>query len=235
MMLAEQIEDVIHKSLCRDLDHVAKLLWQAHGSGTVSDEEAARLATLLEARRGVARAQGARHSGFKPISFTPRRPQRSPDRQRSLLRRRQIASAGGMPPFLAAGFTVAEQSVLAIIAGEVRLHGTCDRSIDELVARSGTSRSTVQRAIRAAGFAGLTVKQERPRRGQKSETNVIRIVSKEWLAWIRRGPPRQSAGNRVSILKPHGQQDLESESSNEESRKIWATPRGSRPTATGGA
>jgi hypothetical protein len=122
-MFAEQIEGVIHSSLCRDLDHVARNLWQGFAAGQVTDDEAARLATLLEARRGIARAQGARRSDFRPIAFTPRRPQRSPDRQRSRLRRRQLAAAGPLPPHLAAMFTPGELAAMAIIGSEIRQNG----------------------------------------------------------------------------------------------------------------
>jgi hypothetical protein len=210
-VFAEQIEQLIPNILGRDVDYVAKTLWQAFSAGQVTDDEAGRLAMLIEARRGVARASGSPVGAFKPIAFTPRRPQRSPDQRRSLLRRRQLAAAGPLPPHLAAGFTTGELSVLAVIASEVRQQGTCDRSIDELAARAGVSRATVQRAVRAAVFGGLITKEERPRRGQKSLTNVIRIVSREWLAWIRRGPRRPIAGDRVSVSQPHGQQRPESE------------------------
>lgn len=195
-MFAASLEAVIHSSLSRDVDHLARNLWQAYSAGSVTEEEAARLAMLLEARRGVARAQGARLSGFKPIVFVPRRPQRSPDQQASLLRRRQL-SQGPLPPHLCSMFTVGELSVLAIVGAEIAQNGCCDRSVDELAARSGTSRATVQRAVHAACFAGILTKEERPRKGCKSLTNILRCVSREWMAWLKR--------YRVSAVKPHGQ------------------------------
>src|SRR4051794_16747019 len=83
--------------------------------------------------------------------FPPkRRPQRSPDRQRSLERRRKLAASGPMPPALAARFTTGELAVLKIVADEVRTKGACVLSVAEMAARSGTSESTVRRALRAA-------------------------------------------------------------------------------------
>lgn len=207
-MFAEQLEQVIPNILGRDIDHMAKALWQAFAAGQITEEEAARLAMLLEARRGVARAAPRSPAGaFKPLAFVPRRPQRSPDQQRSLLRRRQLAAAGPLPPALAAMFTVGELAVINVIGAEIRQQGCCDRSIDELAARSGTSRATVQRAVHAACFAGLLTKEERPRRGQKSETNILRCVSREWAAWLKR--------YRVSNARPHGDQGSNSEAVNQ--------------------
>lgn len=205
-MLADQIGAVIHNCSLRDLDHIARKLWQAYGSGTISEPEAERLASALELRRGVRRAELPRGMAPVALSFVPRRPQRSPDRVRSQLRRRQLAAAGPLPPALACMFTTGELAALAVIGAEVRQQGTCDRSIDELAARAGVSRSTVQRAIRQACIAGLVTKEERPRRGQKSQTNILRVVSREWSAWLKRAGRQPGQPHRVSILKPHGQQ-----------------------------
>jgi hypothetical protein len=209
-MFCEQIEQVIHSSSLRDLDHVAKLLWQGLGNGSVSEADAERLATLVEVRRSLRRAQQPQRPIPLALAFTPRKTQRSPDRQRSKARRRQLAAAGPLPPPLAAMFTTGELAVLAVIVFEVRQNGVCDRPIDELVARSGTSRTTVQRAVRFAAISGLITKEERPRRGCKSLTNVIRVVSQEWLTWLKKRPaPRPSPGPgayRVPNSKPHGQQ-----------------------------
>lgn len=189
-MFAEQLAEVIHTCSRRDLDYTARSLWRAFASGAVTEEEAERLASLLEARRGLARAAGSPTGAFRPLTFTPRRPQRSPDQRASLLRRRQLAAAGPLPPALASLFTTGELSVLSVIGSEVRLQGCCSRSIDEIAARAGVGRSTVQRAVRVAAIAGLVTKEERPRRGCKSETNVIRIVSAAWLDWLKKRPAR---------------------------------------------
>jgi hypothetical protein len=78
----------------------------------------------------------------------------------------------------------------------VREKGHCDRTIAEISARAGVCRTTAQNAIRAAAAMGLLTVQERRREGQKNLPNVVRIVSREWLQWIRRGG--RSAGRPAS-------------------------------------
>jgi hypothetical protein len=92
-----------------------------------------------------------------------------------------------MPPALACKFTVAELAVLRIVGDEVRGQGSCARTIDEIAARAGTCRRMVQNAIRQAAALGLLTVQERRREGQKNLPNVLRVVSREWLSWLRIG------------------------------------------------
>src|SRR3712207_460208 len=105
-----------------------------------------------------------------------------------------------MPPALACKFTVSELAVLRIVGDEVRQHGHCDRSIDELAARAGVCRSMVKNAIRAAARLGLLTVQERRREGRRNLPNVIRIVSKEWTVWLARG----GRSSRPSAEPLHG-------------------------------
>ena len=50
-------------------------------------------------------------------------------------------------------------------------------------------RTTVQNALRQARRLGLiTVEERRPPGRRKSLNNIVRIVSEEWLTWLRRGP-----------------------------------------------
>ncbi len=92
-----------------------------------------------------------------------------------------------MPPALAARFTQAEMAAFRIVSDEVRHHGVCALHIDAIAARAGTCRTTVKNALREARRLNLVTVQERRRRGQKSLTNLVRIVSPEWTAWIRIG------------------------------------------------
>ena len=104
-----------------------------------------------------------------------------------------------MPPALAARFTVAELAVLRIVGDEVRARGCCDRTIAEIAARAGVGRSTVKNAIREAAELGLVTVAERRRDGQVNLPNVIRVVSREWLAWLAKGPRR---GEGVALVEP---------------------------------
>ncbi|MBX3492144.1 MAG: GntR family transcriptional regulator [Parvibaculum sp.] len=169
------------------LDHLSKSIWQAVLSGAVSDDDAQHLAERIHASRGKTRAAYV-PVGLppgRPSIFPPRKAQIPTDRQKSRLRRRQLAASGPMPPRLAAMFTTSELSAIKVIADEVRAKGQCDRSIAEIAARAGVGRTTVQNAVRLAAREGLVTVQERRRQGQKNETNIIRVVSAEWRAWLK--------------------------------------------------
>jgi hypothetical protein len=172
------------------LDHLSKAIWQALAAGAVGDEDAQALAERLHARRSVVRGE------IKPVGilpgrlsiFPPRRPQRAPKRPVAIARRRHLAASGPMPPSLACKFTVGELAVLRIVGDEVRQHGQCDRCMDELAARAGVCRSLVKNALRTAARLGLLTVEERRRAGRRNLPNVVRIVSREWLVWLARGP-----------------------------------------------
>ena len=106
------------------------------------------------------------------------------DRARSQERRRRFAYSGPMPAHLAQSFTPAEVAVLRIVADEHRDRGGCDRSVDEIAARAGVCRRTVQNALRHAERLGLVSITERRRDGARNLPNIVRVISREWLAWI---------------------------------------------------
>ena len=109
-----------------------------------------------------------------------------------------------MPPALAARFTQAEMAALRIISDEVRHHGVCGLHIDAIAARAGTCRTTVKNALREARRLNLVTVQERRRRGQKSLTNLVRIVSPEWTAWIRIGGKKSTTTDIAQKEKGFG-------------------------------
>ncbi|PYE38831.1 hypothetical protein DFI02_13510 [Rhizobium sp. PP-F2F-G20b] len=221
----------------RNLDHVAKQLWTAHGAGLLPDDDAQALAAAIEARRhpsGPRKLQDApqglqRH---RQSFFPPRRPQRSPDRARSIARRRRLAASGPMPPALACNFTTSELSVLKIVADEITMHGTCSRTIAEIAARAGVSRTSVLNALREAQTLGLVTVEERRREGQRNLPNVVRVVSAEWRIWLGRG-------GRVQKNAPHGYQSIPEDKSQpidtgNRHKKGFRDRRG-RPSASPGA
>jgi hypothetical protein len=89
---------------------------------------------------------------------------------------------------------------MRIIGDECRAHGCCALHIDAIAARAGVHRTTVQNALREAQSRGqvpgspIISVQERRRRGQRSLTNIIRIVSREWRDWLHKGPSRSTMG-----------------------------------------
>jgi DNA-binding Lrp family transcriptional regulator len=122
---------------------------------------------------------------------------RSPDRQRSLERRRRLALSGPLPPGLACQFTTGELAALRIIGDEWRTHGRCTLFIDAIAARAGVSRSTVKNAIRRARELGLVSVEERRATAFRNDSNVVRVISKEWRTWLAHGR-RETAVKKVA-------------------------------------
>ena len=188
-MFADQLSTAIATASLKTLDQLSRTIWQGHATGAIADDQAQQLAEQIQSRRQPARVE-RKPVGLPPgrnSIFPPRRPQRSPDRPASIHRRRTLAASGPMPPALAAHFTTAELAVLRIVADAVRDNAHCLKSIPEIAARAGVCRTTVQNAIRQAARLGLVVVQERRREGRKNAPNIVRVVSTEWLTWIKRG------------------------------------------------
>jgi hypothetical protein len=100
---------------------------------------------------------------------------------------------------------------MRIVGDECRVHGCCTLHIDAIAARAGVHRTTVQNALREAqgrepGRTAIITAQERRRRGQRSLTNIIRIVSRDWRDWPPQGPiPVRHEGG----FKMRGSQKIE--------------------------
>lgn len=187
------------------LDELSRQVWQALGAEAVDDSQASRLAEQVEARRKTVRGE-IRPVGIpagRPSLFPPKRYQRSPDRVESRERRRLLACLGPLPSQLAARFTEGQRAVLKIVGDEVRANGLCALCVDAIAARAGVCRRLAQAALRLAAGDGLLTIEERRREGRKNETNLVRIISREWLAWLRRGraaPPLPSPGSSAPAV-----------------------------------
>lgn len=180
------------------LDWASGRIWQAYGAGEVGEQLTQSLADRIAARKAELRP-GPKAVGqiARPASiFPPRKRQVSPDRRASLMRRRRMASSGPLPPALAAHFTVGQLAVMRVISDETRDRGQCAVTIAEIAARAGVCRSLVQQALHIAAGLGLLIVQERRRQGQKNLPNLVRLVSVEWLAWIKRGPKASPLATR---------------------------------------
>ncbi len=94
-----------------------------------------------------------------------------------------------MPAKIAAAFTPRELAVLSVIGRQCQRGGTCLLPIDQIAALAGTSRTTAQNALRAARRLGLIEVRERRRRGLPSMTNVIKVISADWSAWLKLSGP----------------------------------------------
>jgi hypothetical protein len=169
------------------VDQIARLTWRAHAEGHILDAEAEAISEALQGRRAAFAARGTPWALSSPIRLNAhRRPApRSPDRQASLERRRRQAASGAMPPALAARFTTGERATLAVIARQCQGSGVCTLPIDAIAALAGVNRTTTQNALRAAKAQGLIFARERRRPGLPSLTNVLRVISPEWIAWLK--------------------------------------------------
>ena len=171
------------------MDELSRQLWQGHGSGVLGDHEAQILAERLHGRRSAIR-EGIRPVGIpagRASLFPPRRSLRSPDRVASLERRRLLACSGPLPPQIAARFTEGQRAVLRIVGDEVAAKGVCGLCIDAIAARAGVCRRLAQGALRLAAGDGLLTIEERRHQGRKNSPNLVRIIGREWQAWMRRG------------------------------------------------
>jgi hypothetical protein len=92
-----------------------------------------------------------------------------------------------MPPALAAQFTTGELAALRIVADEIARRGDCRLPMGAVAARAGVSETTARNALRGARREELLTIEARPRPGRPNLTNIVRVISAEWLAWIARG------------------------------------------------
>ncbi|MCJ2127373.1 hypothetical protein [Methylobacterium sp. E-045] len=195
------------------MDELSRQVWQGHGSGALAGEEAQALAERLHGRRSAIR------DGIVPVGisagrtslFPPRRNVTSPDKAMSRDRRRLLACSGPMPPALASRFTTGQLAVLRIVADEVAAKGVCGLCIDAIAARAGVCRRLAQGAIRLAEGDGLLTVEERRHVGRKNSPNLVRIISREWQAWMRRASRATVRGVGCKAIHPTDSRVLTSE------------------------
>lgn len=174
-MFADEIRRMAQAAPRAALPAVSTALWRAFGAGQVSEAEAESLSALIESRKAVPAA-----------SVSPRRPAGSrPRSDASMARRRRWAASGWLPPQLAAHFTLAETAVLAVVAAEVAKRGDCRLCHGHVAALAGVARSTVRAALRRARELGVLTVEERRASAWRNLPNILRIASREWLAWCR--------------------------------------------------
>jgi DNA-binding CsgD family transcriptional regulator len=116
-------------------------------------------------------------------------------------RRRRWAASGAIPPALASRFTLAEQAVLAVVSAEHRKRGDCRLTNKEIADVAGVSITTVKNALRAARALNLLSIEERRLTAFRNASNVVRIVSPEWRAWLRLGGGGKSVPRSPTQLK----------------------------------
>jgi hypothetical protein len=194
---ASVIYDAINVAETPDqLDDLARTMWRGYGEGAITDDDANVLQSCIDRRRPLpsntprtapGRAIGELAGRVLSRSWSRQHP-RSPDREASRCRRRVLGGFSAMPPNLRWHYTEGQRAVLTIIAGEIKHHGECDLPIDKIGALAGVCRTTVQTTLHEARLLSHITVAERPQIGRKSLTNIVQIISREWLVWIKRGP-----------------------------------------------
>lgn len=169
------------------LPSVAERLWRAYGAGLVTEDEAADLSALIEAKKALPAPPAA---AKKFVGSRPRT-------DASTARRRRWAASGWLPPALATRFTAAELAALAVVAAEVAQRGDCRMPIERIAAVAGVGRTTTKNAIRAARLLGFLTVEERRLAAWRSDTNIIRIIAPEWVSWLRLAPRGRPPGGGV--------------------------------------
>ena len=211
MVIFEEMRRAVEAAAPDRLGDVAGAVWKAFGAGGLTEAEAEQLDGLLNARRGAARAAplkvqplavvaaqlapavapSPRGEGA-PLAAVHHRTGSRPRTAESAARRRRWAAAGYLPPALAQAFTAGEQAVLAVVALEVGKRGSCSLAIGQIAALAGVCATLVKRALRQARLLSLITVEERRLSRWRSDTNVVRVVSREWAAWLRLRLPRAS-------------------------------------------
>jgi predicted transcriptional regulator len=174
-MFAEQLRRAVEASPRCELPKVSGLLWKAYAAGQVSEAQASELSEMIEARKALPAPQrpAQRRLGSRPRSDA------------SMERRRRWAASGCLPPQIAARFTLAEQSVLAVVSAEVRRHAACTLTIGHIAALAGVCGQTVRNALRAAQQLGFAHVEQRRVSASRNRPNRVTIVSPEWTMWLR--------------------------------------------------
>ena len=210
MLIYAEMAAAIEGAAKDKLGAMAQAIAAAYTAGGLTDDQFEQLDGLLAARRRVAQAMptGARTLAVACAQAVPsmvpapamdgtaRRPHhRTGSRPRtpaSMARRRQWAASGFLPPKLALGFTQGEQAVLAVVGKHIAARGTCTLAVGAIAALAGVSDTTVRRALRQAALVGLLTIELRRITGFRNDTNVLRIASAEWAAWLRLRLPRSA-------------------------------------------
>lgn len=109
-------------------------------------------------------------------------------------RRRQWAGSGRLPPHIRAWFTPGEQAVLNAIAAAHCRRGRSEMTVRALGEQAGLGATTVRNAIRQARLLGLVRVTERRQNRRFNLSNVVEIISPEWLAWLRLSASRPAPG-----------------------------------------
>ena len=174
-MFAEEIRRAVLATPRYLLAEISAAVWKGFAAGAVSEDEAQRLAELIEARKVVPAASAVPR---KPVGSRPRL-------SASLERRRAWTGSGWMPPAIAARFTMGEAAAIGVIVAEVAKNGRCELYIGAIAGRAGVCATLVKRALRQARTLGVLHVEARRVARDRNLPNIVTIISRELELWVR--------------------------------------------------
>jgi hypothetical protein len=74
---------------------------------------------------------------------------------------------------------------MAVVGKHIAARGVCSLAMGHIAALAGVSITTAKRAMRQAVLVGLVTIELRRVTGFRNDTNLVRIASAEWAAWLR--------------------------------------------------
>ena len=193
-MFADEIARAIEAAPRDRLAALSAALWKGYSAGAIPDDEAQRLAEIIEARKVVASQRwSAVASQRRSVGSRPRT-------SASLERRRSWAAGSWMPPALAAGFSQAENAALAVIIREIATAGRCGLPMGAVAARAGVGITSARNAVREARRRGILHVEERRVSRDRNLPNVVTIASRELALWVRTRSRVEGQGGGVKSV-----------------------------------
>ena len=174
-MFVEEIRRAVQACQRGRLPELSAAVWKSYAAGAIPEDEAQRLAELIEARKvaPTASAAPAKRVGSRPRSSA------------SLERRRAWTGSGWMPPAITARFTMGEAASIGVVVAEIASRGRCELPIGAIAARAGVCTTIVKRALRQARALGLLHVAARRVARDRNRPNVVTIISRELELWVR--------------------------------------------------
>ena len=191
-MFSQDIERAVMAAPRQRLAEISAAVWMGYAAGAIAEDEAQRLAELIQARKG----------SCGQVSHKPRRVGSRPRSSVSLERRRSWAAGSWMPPNMAAGFTQAENAALAVILREIATTGSCGLAAVAIAGRAGVSTSSARNAVREARSRGILHVVERRISYSRNEPNLITTASRELALWVRTRARIERQGGGVKFVTP---------------------------------
>ncbi len=174
-MFSKNIERAIMAAPRQRLAEISAAVWKGYAAGAIPEDEAQRLAEMIQARKIIPSAPAQPRS---PVGSRPRS-------SASIERRRAWTGSGWLPPAIAARFTMGEAAAIGVIVAEIAKSGRCELFIGAIAGRAGVCPSTVRNALRQARTLGLLHVEARRVARDRNLPNVVTIASRELELWVR--------------------------------------------------